>query len=227
MTSANVVQSSACNVGAVSAPGPQMGLVGGEVLGMGATGSGRVPRVAADRAGLGAADTAPDMESAVLVSQCVDNEASGSPCHTLCNKRALSAAARGELGERSNRGGRGVGERGAELPTIGFEQTENFANADAHGRVLVRAVALTEAGLLSRVIATGQVVIVTVQKRMRETVLSLNLPTLLLAEKKEGGGLTLAGVAREERCPQCLLASPIDCLEQPCGWPKKKKGGAA
>ena len=29
------------------------------------------------------------------------------------------------------------------------------------------------------------------------------------------------------RCPQCLISSCFDCDEVPCGWPQKKRGGAA
>ena len=163
MTSANVVQSAGGNVGAVPAPAVQMGLGAGEVLGMRATGSGRVPGVGADRTGPGAVAVSPDMESAVLQSQCVDFQGTAVSCHTPRHKldagRAAGAGA-GAAGE-IDQGGRGGRERGAERPTIGFHRTENF-----HSAVPVR-------------------------------------------------------------CPQCLISSCFDCFEVPCGWPEKKKGGAA
>lgn len=161
MMFAKVVQCAAGNVGAVSAPAGQLGLVAGEVLGMGATGSGRVPGAGANRAGLGAVDGSPDIESAVSTSQSIEFQGIAVSCHTLCNGLGAGRAAGAGAAAALHQGGRGGRERGAERPTMGFQQTENFHNA---------------------------------------------VPV---------------------RCPQCLISSCFDCFEVPCGWPQKKKGGAA
>jgi hypothetical protein len=45
--------------------------------------------------------------------------------------------------------------------------------------------------------------------------------------KAQGASWVYDGKIPQARCPQCLIASPVDCLEQPCGWVGKKEGGAA
>lgn len=225
MTAAqNVVQSSGCNVcvagAAQGGPAAQMDCVAGEVLAMGAAvatvgaGPDRVP-------GARAVTASADAESAVDFGSPCANATSSTPCHISCHTSTgqgadLSGAAAVVL----NEGGRGSGATTAGVPIIGFEVTENFVN--------VHAAAFTDAGqLLAREIRTGAIVLVQVAAGLDCSALAL--PAVLACRKKKGGALVFEGPVPEWKCPQCWLAQPRDCMEQPCGWQDKpkKKGGAA
>jgi len=214
-TLTNVVQPVAGNVGAGLAAA-QMDLRTGEVSAMAAG-----LDLVAGGAGSRTHSTPADIESAVLAPLSIDIQrlmnACPISCHISADEGEQDRVAAGEIQE----GGRGSGERGACVSSIGFQVTENFAN----GSLLVHAAALTDEGaLLVRVVSTGALALVEVQG---VDATRLSLPALLPVQKKKGGRLVFAGPLPAPRCPQCLIASPIDCQEQPCGWPEKKKGGAA
>jgi hypothetical protein len=225
MTAAlNVVQSGGCNVcvagAALAGPAAQMDCVAGEVLAMGAA----VATVAAgpDRVpGAGAVTASADAESAVRFGFTCVNAALTAPCHTSCHtSTGQKADLGGAVSVVLNEGGRGSVATTAGVPIIGFEVTENFVN--------VHAAAFTDAGqLLAREIRTGAIVLVQVAAGLDCSTLAL--PAVLACRKKKGGALVFEGPVPEWKCPQCWLAQPRDCMEQPCGWQDKpkKKGGAA
>jgi len=225
MTAAqNVVQSGGCNVcvagAALAGPAAQMDCVAGEVSEMGeavattAAGPDRVP-------GAGAETASADAESAVRFGFTCVNATLTAPCHTSCHTSAGQGAdLGGAVAVVLNEGGRGSVATTAGVPIIGFEVTENFVN--------VHAAAATDAGqLLAREIRTGAIVLVQVAAGLDCSTLAL--PAVLACRKKKGGALVFEGPVPEWKCPQCWLAHPRDCMEQPCGWQDKpkKKGGAA
>lgn len=230
-TAENVVQVAASNMVAAEASAgreaAQMGSHGGEVWAMAASVAADVAG-GADRGpeGLGEGDvTGPvDAQSTVRDGFPCGNGAESALCHTPCHKLGHTPPAADLVARASNRGGRGCASEHRRCPSIGLRTTQNFCNADT---VLVEVIArASECTLLGRQKKGGGVVVVLVEGVEIELV---PLPAVLACQKKSGGELVFSGPVPAWRCPQCMLDSPRDCMERPCGWitpPQKKKGGA-
>ena len=200
------------------------------------------------RGAAGAACHGPaDVQSAVYVAR---YEGDACPCHIPCHQQAgleageaePEAGAQAELGRvagvQSDGGGGGSGARARAVNTIGFESTENFRNGSASRRTPAQkkegaaaaAAAVVEAvrpygrkAVFARVVRTGQIVLVKLGRGLHAE--RFPFPCHLDVHMVDGAWI-YAGAVPAPRCPQCLMPSAVDCLEQPCGL-EKKKGGAA
>ena len=254
MNCANVVQLGGCNVAclpvAEAAQVAGMDCAGAEVSAMAAADPAARAGLAlggdADqvRGAAGAAcHAAADVQSAVFVTS---YEGITAPCHTPCHGQASleareaepEAGPQAELGRvagQSDGGGGGSGSGARAVNRIGLQGTENFRNGSASRRTPAQkkegaAAAVVEAvrpygrkAVFARVVRTGQIVLVKLGRGLHAE--RFPFPCHLDAHMVDGAWI-YAGAVPAPRCPQCLMPSAVDCLEQPCGL-EKKKGGAA
>lgn len=252
MNCANVVQLGGCNVAclpvAEAAQVAGMDCAGAEVSAMAAADPAARAGLAlggdADqvRGAAGAAcHAATDVQSDVSVAS---YEGDARPCHMSCHQQADLEAGEAEpqaelgrvAGVQSDGGGGGSGAGARAVYTIGFEGTENFCNGSASRRTPAQkkegaaAAAVVEAvrpygrkAVFARVVRTGQIVLVKLGRGLHAE--RFPFPCHLDAHMVDGAWI-YAGAVPAPRCPQCLMPSAVDCLEQPCGL-EKKKGGAA
>lgn len=158
---------------------------------------------------------------------------SAAPCHTSPHKQGGMAAEIEHLGDFQTEGGEGVAARGRASARIGFSCAGNFANGVAasaatgkkqkKGRVVEVVRAHGRKALFGREKKSGALVLVALGRGLHAE--RFPVPCWIEAEQVDGRWM-YEGAIPAPRCPQCLIASPVDCLEQPCGWPKKERGAA-
>lgn len=227
--SANVVQVGAQNEVLACAGCPPMDSAAGEVLAMGSAGSGAGDQ-GAELDGDAVSRPAADVQSNVL---CDVMQESAAPCHTTPHKQGAMAAGIEHLGDFQTEGGEGVAARGRASARIGFCRAGNFANAvpvpataakkQKKGRVVEVVRAHGRKALFGREKRSGALVLVTLGRGLHAE--RFPVPCWIEADQVDGRWV-YEGAIPAPRCPQCLIASPMDCLEQPCGWPKKERGAA-
>lgn len=179
---------------------------------------------------------AADAQSAVFVPIC---EGEHQPCHIPCHndgqETGPQAGARTRARAAQTRGGGGARARARASYMIGLHPAENFHNGsplpdDGRPQKKGAAHSTVEAvrpygrkAIFARVVRTGQIVLVQLGRGLHAE--RFTYPCWLHAEQ-EGGAWIYRGQVPRANCPQCLLPTPVDCDEQPCGW-QKKEGGAA
>lgn len=227
--SANVVQVGEQNEVLACAGCPPMDSAAGEVSAIVPAGSG-AGELAAEVVG-GAVSRCPaDVQSNVFVTSTQESAAS---CHTSPHKQGAVAAEIEHLGDFQTEGGEGVAARSPASARIGFCCAGNFANAvpasataakkQKKGRVVEVVRAHGRKALFGREKRSGALVLVALGRGLHAE--RFPVPCWIEAEQVDGRW-RYQGPIPAPRCSQCLIASPIDCLEQPCGWPKKERGAA-
>lgn len=226
-TVANVVQVGEQNEVPACPASPPMDSTAGEVSAIALAGSG-AGDLAAQVVGKAVSHRPADVQSNVF---CDVAQESVAPCHTPPHNQGAVAAAIEHLGDFQTEGGEGVAARGRASARIPLFCAGNFANAvpatagkkQKKGRVVEVVRAHGRKALFGREKKSGALVLVTLGRGLHAE--RFPVPCWIEAEQIDGRWV-YEGAIPAPRCPQCLMASPMDCLEQPCGWPKKERGVA-
>lgn len=227
--SENVVQVGEQNEVLACAGLPPMDSTAGEVSAIALAGSG-AGDLAAAVVGGAVSRCAADVQSNVF---CDVTQESVTPCHTTPHKQGAVAAEIEHLGDFQTEGGEGVAARAPASARIGFCCAGNFTNAvpasataakkQKKGRVVEVVRAHGRKALFGREKKSGALVLVALGRGLHAE--RFPVPCWIEAEQVDGRWV-YEGAIPAPRCPQCLMTSPMDCLEQPCGWPKKERGAA-